>query len=46
MFVADDSVHHHQRIAPEADCICIAAIEGQMRMDSLIGRIIQPLVGP
>ena len=44
--VADDSINHHLRIAPEADCICIAAIEGRMRMNGLIGRIIQPLVGP
>ena len=46
MFVADDATNHHLRVAPEAECICIAAIEGRMRMNGLIGRIIQPLVGP
>ena len=46
MFAADDAIQHHLRIAPDADCICIAAIEGQMRMHSLVGRLIQPLVGP
>ena len=46
MFTADEAVHHHLRIAPDADCICIAAIEGQMRMHSFVGRLIKPLVGP
>ena len=46
MFVADDATHHHLRVADEGECLCIAAIEGRMRMSGLIGRIVQPLVGP
>ena len=46
MFVADDHTNHHLRVAEGGECLCIAAIEGRMRMNGLIGRILQPLVGP
>ena len=46
MFVADDATNHHLRVTDEGECLCIVAIEGNVRMNSLLGRIVQPLVGP
>ncbi len=46
MFVADDATNHHLRVGGDGECLCIAAIEGRMRMNGLIGRLVQPLVGP
>lgn len=46
MFVADDATNHHLRVTAGGECLCIVAIEGNVRMNSLVGRIVQPLVGP
>ena len=46
MFEADDTTNHHLTVAADGVCICLAAFEGRQRMDSLIGRLVQPLLGP
>ena len=46
MFVADEAVNHHLQVASGAECVCLTAIEGRMRMNGLLGRLVQPLVGP
>lgn len=45
-FCEADSALDHQPVAgPEAECICIAAIEGRMRFNGILGRLIQPFAG-
>ena len=46
MLVADDATNHHLRVAAGAECVCLTAIEGRMRMNGIIGQLLQPLVGP
>ncbi|MCF3641868.1 ChrR family anti-sigma-E factor [Rhizobium sp. TRM95111] len=41
----DEDVEHQPVVDPGEECICIAALEGKMRFNSLIGRLIQPIVG-
>jgi putative transcriptional regulator len=41
-----DADIEHQPIVDEGeDCICLAALEGSMRFNSMIGRMVQPFVG-
>ncbi|MEQ1955116.1 ChrR family anti-sigma-E factor [Mesorhizobium sp. CN2-181] len=42
---ADSKVEHQPIVDPQAECICIAALEGQMRLRGFFGRIIQPFIG-
>lgn len=41
---ADGSVEHQPLVEPGADCICLVAMEGQLRLVGLLGRIMQPFV--
>ena len=45
LIVADASVEHEPVAGPDDECICLAAVDGRLRMKSLIGRIVQPLLG-
>lgn len=42
---ADDSVEHQPIVDQEGECICLAAIEGHMRLRGFFGRMLQPLIG-
>lgn len=42
---ADSEVEHQPIVDPQAECICIAALEGQMRLRGFFGRMIQPFIG-
>ena len=42
---ADDALDHKPRVDSENECICLAAIEGGLRLHSLVGRLLQPLFG-
>jgi putative transcriptional regulator len=42
---ADDEVQHQPVVDENGECICIAALEGQMRLRGFLGRLIQPLLG-
>ena len=42
---ADDEVLHQPVVDESGECICIAALEGRMRLRGFFGRLIQPLLG-
>ena len=42
---ADEDVDHQPVVDPDGECICLAAVDGRLRLDSWIGRMLQPLIG-
>lgn len=42
---AGDDVQHQPIVDKDGECICIAALEGQMKLRGFFGRLIQPLIG-
>lgn len=42
---ADEDVDHQPVVDLDGECICLAAVEGRLRLDSWIGRMFQPLIG-
>jgi putative transcriptional regulator len=42
---ADDEVQHQPVVDKDGECVCIAALEGHMRLRGVFGRMIQPLIG-
>jgi putative transcriptional regulator len=41
----DEIVDHEPRVSPDGECLCIAAVEFPLRINSFIGRLFQPLMG-
>lgn len=41
----DDDVEHQPVVDRDGECICLVALEGRMRLNGLLGRIVQPLFG-
>ena len=41
---ADDNDEHDPVIEPGEDCICLVAMHGHLRLNSLLGRLIEPFV--
>ena len=41
---ADGEVHHRPRTVSAEPCLCVVALDGQIRLDGWIGRLLQPLV--
>jgi putative transcriptional regulator len=41
---ADDSIDHLPVVEDGEECVCIVALQGQIRLRSLIGRLVQPFV--
>lgn len=41
----DEDVEHQPIVDPDEDCICLAALEGKMRFNGFIGRMLQPIFG-
>jgi putative transcriptional regulator len=41
----DDDVEHQPKVISDEDCICLAATEAPTKFKSLLGRILQPIVG-
>jgi len=41
----DEDVEHQPIVDPDEDCICLAAMEGRMRFNGFIGRLLQPIFG-
>lgn len=41
---ADEHVDHHPVVDADGECLCIAAVEGRLRIHGL-GRLLQPVVG-
>jgi putative transcriptional regulator len=43
---ADEDIFDHEpRVTAEGECLCIAAVESPLRINSLLGRLFQPLMG-
>jgi putative transcriptional regulator len=42
--LGDDTVDHQPVVDPGQDCICLVAMQGELRLNGLIGRIVQPFV--
>ncbi|GLK84092.1 ChrR family anti-sigma-E factor [Ancylobacter defluvii] len=40
----DSQVEHQPVVDPDGECICLAALEGGMRLTGFLGRLIQPFV--
>lgn len=41
---ADGDVHHRPRTVSAEPCLCVAALDGQIRLDGWLGRLMQPFV--
>ena len=41
---ADSAVEHQPRVGPEGECICLAAVQGQMRLRGMFAWLAQPFV--
>lgn len=41
---ADGEVHHRPRTVSAEPCLCVVALDGQIRLDGWIGRLLQPFV--
>lgn len=41
---ADGEVHHRPRTVSAEPCLCVVALDGQIRLDGWIGRVLQPFV--
>lgn len=42
--LGDPDVDHEISIGPEGDCICLAAVRGELRLKGFLGRLMQPFV--
>jgi putative transcriptional regulator len=40
----DGSVDHEISVGPTGDCICLVAMQGELRLKGFVGRLVQPLV--
>jgi putative transcriptional regulator len=41
---ADDSMEHDPVVDPGEECVCLVAMQGHLRLKSLLGRLIEPFV--
>lgn len=41
----DEEIEHQPVVDPDGECICLAAMEGRMRFNNVIGRLLQPIFG-
>lgn len=42
---ADDAIHHQPNVLASGECICLASVEGKVRFDGTIARVLGSLVG-
>jgi len=42
---ADDDIDHQPTIDSDVECICLAAVEGRLRLRGFIARMVQPFLG-
>lgn len=40
----DEETHHQPLVEPEGDCLCLVAMQGGLRLEGLLGRVMQPLI--
>lgn len=41
---ADEAILHRPRVVSDEPCLCVAALDGQIRLDGWLGKLIQPFV--
>jgi putative transcriptional regulator len=41
----DEDVEHQPVVDPDGECVCLASVEGRLRLSGWIGRVVQPLIG-
>lgn len=44
--LGDDKMIHEISIGPECDCICLVAMQGELKFQGLLGRLAQPFAAP
>ena len=42
---ADDDIDHQPIVGEDGECICLAAVEGRLRLHSFVARLVQPFLG-
>jgi putative transcriptional regulator len=42
--LGDETVDHRPVVEPGQDCVCLVAMQGELQLKGLIGRIVQPFV--
>jgi putative transcriptional regulator len=42
---ADEDIDHQPVVDSDSECVCLAAVEGRLRLHGWIGRLFQPLIG-
>ena len=42
---ADDDIDHQPVVDNDGECICLAAVEGRLRLHSFVARLLQPFLG-
>lgn len=42
--LGDETIQHQPIVEAGADCVCLVAMQGQLKLNGLIGRIMQPFV--
>jgi len=45
MAIADAGIAHQPRVEKDGECICLVALEGTLKLNSLMGRVLQPVFG-
>ena len=43
--VADEDIVHQPQINPDEECVCLVFTEGPVRLNSMLGRLVQPMIG-
>jgi len=42
--LGDESMDHRVLVDPGEDCICLAAMQGDLRLNGIVGRLVQPFI--
>jgi putative transcriptional regulator len=42
---ADEEVEHQPIVDSEMECVCLAAVDGRLKLSGWLGRLAQPFVG-
>jgi putative transcriptional regulator len=42
--LGDETIDHRPVVEPGQDCVCLVAMQGELQLKGLIGRIVQPFV--
>ena len=40
----DEAIHHQPQVEDGAECLCLVAMQGELRLSGLLGRLVQPFV--